>query len=131
MKLENCNQKKENCNLKLENWNLILEKCNLKNVLSEGRNKCQETDGMLRDIMETNDKIENMCSELETLLETFGRNLGLKTEDIVDILDEHQLIQFILQGEKRQMKRKLIEKTILGTDYLLHDICLGMYNKKN
>ena len=104
-----------------------LEPCNINKI--ENRNKSKECAATFRDIMETKDLIEEMCSELKIAVQEYGADLGLKCEDIVQVLEERQLVQMILLGDANSAKLlENIEKAIFESQGgRLHDICTGRH----
>jgi len=83
--------------------------------------------------METNDLIEELCSELKVAVQEHGADLGLKHHDIVNCLDEEQLVSFLIHGENNQEKlKKNIETAMFDCQGgSLHDICNGKINNNS
>ncbi|XP_023339488.1 NFX1-type zinc finger-containing protein 1 isoform X2 [Eurytemora carolleeae] len=104
-----------------------LESCNMFKVMGRGRAKDMEAANTHRDIMETNDLIGELCSELKVAVQEHGADLGLKLQDIVNCLDEEQLVRFLIHEENNQEKlKKNIETAIFDCQGgSLHDICNG------
>ena len=108
-----------------------LENCNIYKVVGRGRAKNKEAANTHRDIMETNELIEELCSDLKVAVQEHGADLGLKFQDIVNCLDEEQLVSFLIHEENNQEKLKTnIETAIFDSQGgSLHDICNGkIYN---
>ena len=104
-----------------------LESCNMFKIMGRGRAKDMEAANTHRDIMETNDLIGELCSELKVAVQEHGADLGLKLQDIVNCLDEEQLVRFLIHEENNQEKlKKNIETAIFDCQGgSLHDICNG------